>query len=204
MIEASELVHCLQEQLFSPATHKAAEAMRLWTNGEIQLTLDDVRSIPLESIADGTEFGFELLTMVVLTLQNEFSGQLILTFDDANGRQLAATLLNRPLNTETEWTELEESALNETGNILGCAYVNVLTELIDEELIPSPPQLIRDYGESVLGQAVMSQAMDDENVVFCKTRFEREQQSLDWNLLFVPGKELLDCITQAVRVTSST
>ena len=36
-----------------------------------------------------------------------------------------------------EWSELEKSALTETGNILGCAYVNALTRLIGTDLVPS-------------------------------------------------------------------
>ena len=48
---------------------------------------------PLEDVCAELDIGDELLTMVVLTLEGEVGGNLILTFDEVNGRQLAASLL---------------------------------------------------------------------------------------------------------------
>ena len=112
-----------------------------WTDGLITLSLDEVREIPLEEVCTELNLGDELLTMVVLSLEGEIGGEMILTFDEQNGRQLAASLLRRSLDTTAEWSALEKSALTETGNILGCAYMNALTRLINHELVPSAPLL---------------------------------------------------------------
>ncbi len=183
----------LLQQLFASATHDASAAMCRWTNGLITLTLDEVREIPLETVPAEFDVGGELLTMVVLNLEGEKGGQLILSFDEANGRKLAASLLGREVGTDPQWSALEQSALNETGNILGCAYMNALTRLIDEELVPSPPYFMQDFGASVLEQAVMMQAMTSDRVLVCSTSFKRDGEDLNWNVFFVP--------TDALRVT---
>ena len=112
----------------------------------------------LEEVAVELAVGDEPLTMVVMTLNGQLGGSIILMFDELNGRQLAASLLGREAGTESEWSELEKSALMETGNILGCAYVNALTRLVGMDLFPSPPYFIQDFGASVLQQALMAQA----------------------------------------------
>ncbi len=66
-----------------------------WTNGLITLSLDEVREIPLENVCAELNIGDDLLTMVVLSLEGEVGGEMILTFDEQNGRQLAASLLGR-------------------------------------------------------------------------------------------------------------
>ena len=111
---------------------------------------------------------------------------MILTFDEENGRQLAASLLMKEVGSEPEWSALEQSALCETGNILGCAYMNALTRLIDQKLVPSPPYFIQDYAASVLQQALMAQAMASDKVLICRTSFHREGENLDWNVFFIP------------------
>ena len=116
-------------QLFASATHDASAAMCRWTDGLITLTLDEVREIPLEDVCTQLNLGDELLIMVVLSLQGEVGGEMILTFDEQNGRQLAASLLGRPSSQDPEWNDLEKSALTETGYILGCAYMNAITRL---------------------------------------------------------------------------
>ncbi len=192
-----ELLH----QFFSAATHDASAAMCRWTSGLITLTLDEVREIPLEDICMEFDFGMELLTMVVLTLDCETGGTMILTFDERSGRHLAASLLSQDLNTDPDWTDLEKSALTETGNILGCAYMNALTRLISRELVPSPPYFIQDYGASVLEQALMAQAGACDKVLICRTGFHREGDKLDWNVIFVPAHPMRQAMENALQTS---
>ena len=75
--------------------------------GLITLSLDEVREVPLERACAESGLGEELLTMVVLNLEGERGGVLILTFDEHNGRQLAASLLRCPAAPQSSWSELE-------------------------------------------------------------------------------------------------
>ena len=189
-------------QLLASATHDASAAMCRWTDGLITLSLDEVRELPLEEVCPALSLGDDLLTMVVLSLEGEIGGAMILTFDDVNGRQLASALLGMPVNDQPQWSELEKSALTETGNILGCAYVNAITRLIDHELIPSAPYFIQDYGASVLQQALMVQAVTCEKVLVCRTGFHREGEDLNWRVLFVPTQALRIAMEGALHATT--
>ena len=195
--ERLELLH----QLFASATHDASAAMCRWTDGLITLSLDEVRELPLEEACIELNLGDDLLTMVVLSLQGDVGGNMILTFDEQNGRQLAASLLGRPVGTEAEWSDLEKSALTETGNILGCAYMNAITRLIDHELVPSAPYFIQDYGASVLQQALLAQAMTSDTVLVCRTGFHRRGEELNWRVLFVPTDALRRALEGALHRT---
>ncbi|NUQ66450.1 MAG: chemotaxis protein [Pirellulales bacterium] len=172
-----------------------------WTDGLITLSLDEVREIPLEEVSMELNLGDDLLTMVVLSLKGEIGGEMVLTFDEANGRHLAASLLHRAVGTSDEWTELEKSALTETGNILGCAYMNALTRLIQAELVPSPPYFIQDFGASVLQQALMAQALTCDRVLICRTGFHRQGEELNWRVIFVPTDAMRQAMEDAFHCT---
>ena len=193
-----ELLH----ELLASATHDASAAMCRWTDGLITLSLDEVRELPLEDACMELDLGDDLLTMVVLSLEGDVGGEMILTFDDVNGRQLAGSLLGRPVDESPEWTELEKSALTETGNILGCAYMNAITRLINYKLVPSAPYFLQDYGASVLEQALMAQAMTGDQVLVCRTGFHREGEELNWNVLFVPTEAMRRAMEGALHVSS--
>ncbi len=184
--------------LFASATHDASAAMCRWTDGLITVTLDEVRQIALEEVSTELQIGDELLTMVVLTLQGEIGGNLILAFDELGGWQLAASLLGREVGTEPEWSEIEMSALTETGNILGCAYVNAISRLIGADLAPSAPYFIQDFGASVLEQAVMTQALSSDTLLLCDIRFHREGEELDWRVVFVPTQGMQDAMQRSL------
>jgi len=190
-------------QLFSIATDNASEAMSKWTSGKITLSLEEVCEVTLGEVPQEMDVSDELLTMVVHCLEGDLGGQLILTFDDENGRHLAASLLGREISTDPEWSDLEKSALCETGNILSGAYMKVLTEAIDAKLVPSAPYFIQDYGASILQQAVVAQAMISDRVLICRTNFQREGESLKWNVFFVPTEDLLEKLEHTVAVEAS-
>ena len=177
-------------RLFASATREASAAMSRWTGGKIELELDEVLDVPLEDVC--TELGIddELMTMVVLGLHGEVGGEMILAFDENNGRRLAASLLRRPANCDEGLSPIEESALCETGNILGCAYMNALNRSLGSELVPSPPCFIQDYAAGVVQQASVSQAVDCDKVLICRTAFNNRGDELKWHVIFIPTEKM--------------
>ncbi len=196
--ENVKLLAGLQE-LFASATHDASAAMCRWTDGIITVALDEVKQVALEDVAIELAVGDEPLTMVVMTLNGQCGGSIILMFDELNGRQLAASLLGHEAGTEPEWSELEKSALMETGNILGCAYVNALTRLVGMDLLPSPPYFIQDFGASVLQQALMTQAETSDRLLLCDIGFRRQGEVLDWRVVFVPTPGLQESLERSLH-----
>lgn len=186
-------------ELFASATHDASAAMCRWTDGLITITLDQLRQIALEDLTTELGISDDLQTMVVLTLDGEIGGTLILVFDDLGARRLAALLLGRPVCEEGEWSELEKSAVTETGNILGCAYLNALTRLIDHDLVPSAPYFIQDFGVSVVQQALMTQALVSDRLLFCQIEFHKQGEELDWRVLFIPTPGMQEAMEQALH-----
>jgi chemotaxis protein CheC len=192
----------LLRQLFASATYDASVAMRHWTNTSIRLTLDEVCEIPLEDVCSVLSIADKLLTMVVLHMEGDVGGSMVLCFNEENGRRLAASLLGTSPTAAGDWSEVEQSALTETGNIVACAYVAAITRLIDMPLIPSVPYFIQDYGASVLEQALVAQAADTNSALICRTGFHHEGEELNWLLLFVPTLALRSAVEKALGWSS--
>ena len=126
------------QQFFHAATEHASAAVQKWTRGTVSLSLDEVIKVPFEEVAPALGMGAELLTMIVHGISGDEGGQMILTFDDANGRRLAASLLGKePSTSESPWTPLEQSALMETGNIVSSTYLGELGRLTGRLLLPT-------------------------------------------------------------------
>jgi chemotaxis protein CheC len=180
----------LLRELFASATHDASAAMCCWTNSLITLTLDEVCEVPLQNVCADLNLGDEPLTMVVFDLDGGSSGAMVLTFTEQSARRLAGSLLEAEVGQGPGWNELERSALTETGNILGCAYVNAITRLIDHQVVPSVPHFVVDFAASVLQQALLGQVHSTDTVLIGRTRFQHKDAELDWWLLFIPTSDL--------------
>lgn len=189
----------LLNQLLKSAGNDAAEAMSRWTNDTITLSLGEIREIKLEEVACKLNLTDEISTMIVHHLDGDLGGQLFLTFDEETGRRLASLLLRREFNPEGEWSKLDISALNETGNILSCAYMRAISEMINENLVPSPPYFIQDYGASVMEQAVLTQAVESNHAMVCPTIFKWENEIINWTTFFVPSNKLVEKLITSLQ-----
>jgi chemotaxis protein CheC len=189
---------------FSPAIEAASHAMSVWTQGRVQMSLDEICEMPLEEVGSAIAHTQETAIIVSLGVVGEVGGQFLFTLDDAGASKLAGLLLDRAPRAIAEWGEIERSALLETGNILGSAYLSALTNLTGVRLFPTPPEVLRDYLGCALEQAVMLQALQADTVLLARTCFKHGGESVDWNLLFVPSPELLELLRNSAAVNSAS
>lgn len=175
--------------LLREATEEAAASLYRWSGGEVQLSLDEVHEVPLEEATAALPAINGLLTMVVLRFDEALGGSLIFTFDEVNSRRLVRILLGRDADAEIS-PELECSALMETGNIVGCAYLRRLADKLETSVVPSPPYYFQDFGASVLEQSLLEQAMTCDQVLVGRTEFRLRGETMNWHLFFIPGMGL--------------
>ena len=185
--------------LLSAATAAASQAMQQWTGQSVCLSLDNLLEVSLEEAAASLEVSDEPLAMVVLGIDEKYGGQLILAFGEQEADALAYSLAGVEDTSTPDGAALRESALMETGNILGCAYVNAISDVVDIELVPTPPHFVQDFGSSVLSHALVEQTMAGGNAIVCHTHFVCDGQELRWNVFFLPARQLQNELEESLQ-----
>ncbi len=100
-------------ELFHSATNHASKAMAQWTHGHVELSLEEIQEHSLEEISCCIDMGAELMRMVVLGIQGDLDGQLILAFDAAHGAQTAAV---GPLSHAGFWCQRSGACADGSGD----------------------------------------------------------------------------------------
>ncbi|MGC3969906.1 MAG: chemotaxis protein CheC [Pirellulales bacterium] len=186
------------ELVFEPATRSASAALTKWTRGRVGLTLDEVRETTLAEVAEELPAADTPVTMVIVGVAGDAGGQLILAFDESSVADLVGLLLNRPASDNGSWGELEMSALAETGNIFGSAYLNAISQFVGRRLLPTPPQIVRDFAAGALQQCVVMQALESDDVLFCRTHLSGSADTVRVTAFFVPTLELLNVLRESL------
>lgn len=94
---------------------------------------------------------------VALRLEGVLSGHLVLLMSEPDGRRLVARL-GQPAAPGERWDPLSKSALMETGNIVGSAFVSAIADMIGGRLLPSVPSLARGGARACLQALVEGDA----------------------------------------------
>ena len=191
--------------LFERGAEEASAALSRWLGQPATLRTCEVDEVDLAEAAELLGPADGLVAACSMELVGRITGQLLLVFEDRSGLALADLLLRQPAGTATSWGDLEQSAANETANIVGCAYLNSLAAQLprsdaDATILPSPPSFRHEFAGSLLEFALMDQALQLDRLLLIKTRFEAEERKLDWSLLLVPSSDSLGWLAEVLSV----
>jgi chemotaxis protein CheC len=175
----------------------AATALSQMIGETIMISVPTINVSRLEEIPPQVAAPDEPVAAVLMHMLGDLTGRTCSCFRVARRVGIASLLLRRPSGPD-DFSEMEQSAIKEAGNILSSAYMNALSDFMGMMLIPSPPSLAVDMSSAVLTTAYL-QFGSDKDYVFC-VESEFLMDNLDEHLrgffLLLPDTASLHAIPQ--------
>ena len=179
----------------------AATALSQMIGQTIMISVPTINVARLEEIPPQVGAPDEPVAAVLMHMLGDLTGRTLLVFPRRTARRIASLLLRRQPTTD-DFSEMEQSAIKEAGNILSSAYMNALSDFMGIMLLPSPPSLVIDMSRAVLTTAHL-QFGTDKDYVFC-VESEFFMDNIDEHLhgffLLLPDAASLHAILKAIRV----
>src|SRR5215213_6959262 len=179
----------------------AATALSQMVGETIMISVPTINVSRLEDIPPQLAAPDEPVAAVLMHMLGDLTGRTLLVFPRRTAVRLAGLLLRREV-PGPDFSDMQQSAIKEAGNILSSAYMNALSDFMGMMLLPSPPSLAIDMSTAVLSTAYL-QFGSDRDYVFC---VESEFYMTDVNeklrgfFLLLPDPASLQAILRAVRV----
>jgi chemotaxis protein CheC len=144
----------------------AATALSIMINATVMITVPRISVSRLADMPSVVTEADEPVAAVLLHMLGDLTGRTLLVFSKEVAVRLAEMLLRREPGSSTEFGKLEQSAINEVGNVLSSAYMNALSAFMGMILLPTPPTLSVETSRVVLTNEHLKFA-SDEDQVFC-------------------------------------
>jgi chemotaxis protein CheC len=179
----------------------AATALSQMVGERIMISVPTINVAKLEDVPPQVAAPDEPVAAVLMHMLGDLTGRTLLVFPRRTAIRLAELLLRRP-NQQGDFTEMEQSAIKEAGNILSSAYMNALSDFMGMMLIPSPPSLAIDMSDAVLTTTYL-QFGGDKDYIFCvESEFVMSdtEERLRGFFLLLPDPASLRAILKAIRV----
>jgi chemotaxis protein CheC len=182
----------------------AATALSQMIGGPIMISVPTANVARVEDVPPQVSPDDEPVAAVLLHMFGDLTGRTLLVFPRPTAIRLAEMLLRRSPgdSSRREFSEMEQSALKEAGNILCSAYMNALSDFMGMMLLPSPPSLAVDMSTAVL-TTVLVQFSTERDYVFCvESEFYLTEvgERLRGYFLLLPDPASLQAILKAVHV----
>lgn len=177
----------------------AATALSQMVGQRIMISVPRVNVSPLEEVPNQIRESEEPVAAVLMRMMGDLTGMTLLVFPQASALQIASLMMRRPATT---LGVMEQSAIKETGNILGSAYMNALAEFMGMIVMPSPPSLTVDLSDAVLSSTYVEVSQTGTYVFCVESEFILQESGTRVRGLFLllPDGPSLLSILRAIRV----
>lgn len=184
----------------------AATALSQMIGETIMISVPMINIARLEEVPPQVAAPDEPVAAVLMHMLGDLTGRTLLVFPRRTAHRLASLLLRRPTDgadaDSKEFSEMDQSAIKEAGNILSSAYMTALSDFMGMMLLPSPPSLAVDMSDAVLTTTYL-QFGTDRDLVFCvESEFLMDDtaEKLRGFFLLLPDPASLQAILKAIRV----
>jgi chemotaxis protein CheC len=132
----------------------------------------------------------------------DIHGRTLMLFAENEAFKFCESLLRKDPGSVHGLDDIERSALNETSNILTCAYMNALGEMLGVMVVPSTPELLYDTAAEVQSLVRERTSPGREIVVSIKNEFSfgDQSQKLLGYFLLLPDADSLHSMFKAMHI----
>lgn len=162
-------------------------------------------SVPKVELIEASKLGNaicpedEVIVGIFLEITNDIEGSMMFLLRMNSARYLVNKLMMQDNTTseDTEFTEMELSALKEIGNIIAGSYLSALSKLTNLVIAPSIPYLAIDMAASVLSVPAIEFGRFGDNALLIETTFG-DEVSIEGYFILMPEQASYDKILDAL------
>ena len=181
----------------------AATALSQLISRQVMVKVPSLKLTPLEDIPELLGSADKVIAGVLMHILGDITGRMLLLFPRKTALSLAGSLLGKDPSS-LAFTEMERSAIAETGNILSSSYLSVLGEFLGLLLMPSVPSMVLDMAGAILTTAYIGFGEVTDIVICIETEFEFApgEEDLKGFFFMIPDIKSLEIILKAINVSS--
>jgi chemotaxis protein CheC len=138
---------------------QAAENITTMTGLETDVEVNRMSFVPIDQVP--AEVGDKRYIGTVMEYTGKPSGYLVILFDHPSAEAVVDALV--PMETDGEWSEMEQSAIKELGNIMTSGFIDGWANVLESSIDHSPPTFVSDMGSSIMSPIVGRMARTQEH-----------------------------------------
>jgi chemotaxis protein CheC len=179
----------------------AATALSQLIKKKIMISVPEVKILKLQEVENLLGDSNTLVAGIIMNVLGDITAKILLLLTRESALSLADMLLQKPVGSTKVLSEVGNSAIKETGNILAGAYMNALNEFLGMLLLPSVPSLVFDISGAIL--ASLSEGFEgmSTHILSIETQFsEANEKVIKGYLLLVPDIASVKVLLNSIKV----
>ncbi|QXM06126.1 chemotaxis protein CheC [Crassaminicella indica] len=177
----------------------AATALAKMLNRKIDMNVPKVEILEFKEVAELLGGAEKPVCGIYFNFEGDLTGNIMFLLTVKSAKMLANMLLFKEEDSDI-LTEIDQSALQEIGNILSGAYVSSLTTLTGLNMKISIPSLTIDMAGAILSVPIIQYGQVGDKVLLIETEFKEGMDDIKGYFFLVPDVESFEVLLKSLGV----
>lgn len=164
----------------------AATALSQLLNRPIDMGVPTVQMLPFEEVAEKVGGDERIVVTVFLRVEGEAPGNLFFMMTPEAAKMLLNRLAGFDLKEGLMFTDMEQSALSEIGNILAGSYLSSLADFTKLSMYPTVPGLAIDMAGAILSYGLLQIGEMGDDALLIDTSFFEGEDQVEGQFFLIP------------------
>lgn len=164
----------------------AATALSQLLNRPIDMGVPTVQMLPFEEVAEKVGGDERIVVTVFLRVEGEAPGNLFFMMTPEAAKMLLNRLAGFELREGLAFTDMEQSALSEIGNILAGSYLSSLADFTNLSMYPTVPGLAIDMAGAILSYGLLQFGEMGDDALLIDTSFFEGEDQVEGQFFLIP------------------
>ncbi len=165
----------------------ATTALSLMLNSKIDMKVPNVELLEFKELSEIVGGAEILIVGILITLGEDIDGMMMFMMELEAARHLVDSLMGYTEKVaNTEFSEIELSALNEIGNIISGAYLSSLSALTNLTISSSIPYMAIDMAGAILSVPAIEFGKIGDKALLIETEFGDEGKAVNGFFILIP------------------
>ena len=179
----------------------ATTALAQMIDSRVEMKVPKVALLEFKDLSELVGGAENIVVGVLFTLDGEVEGMMMFMVDRPSARHLVNILLKNPLDYDSvEFSEIENSALQEIGNIIAGAYLSSLSKLTSLSISSSIPYMSIDMAGAILSVPAIEFGKVGDKALLIETEFKDEIKSVNGFFILIPSLDSYSSILSSLGV----
>ncbi|MFC7679584.1 chemotaxis protein CheC [Paenibacillus sp. GCM10028914] len=178
----------------------AATALSQLLDKPIDMAVPKVQLLSFEEITESVGGAERIVLAVFLRVEGDAPGNLFFIMSPEAGKNLLQRLVGLEVLEDDEFSEMEQSALNEIGNILAGSYLSSLADFTKLSMTPTVPGLAIDMAGAILSYGLLQFGEMGDDALLINTTFLEGHHEVEGQFFLIPDPQSFAEIFEALGV----
>ena len=194
----SQEYYDILKELGNIGAGNATTALAQMLQCKVDMSVPQVRLLEFKDVATIMGGEEQLMAGIYLGVEGDITGSIMFLLQKDSARHLVGKMMGMAMEGE-EFSEIEQSALQEVGNIITGSYLNSLSAMTNLKIYPSVPQLAIDMAGALLSVPAVEFGLFADKILLVQTKFSDDVE-LDGFFILIPDMESYEKILTVLGV----